>query len=412
MESGAVNLLVVIVAIVLAPIIASFIPRIKVPVVVIEIALGIIIGPQVLGLAQKDELVEGLAELGLAFLFFLAGFEIDFEKIRGTPLKLAGYGWLLSLVLSAAIATVLFLSGLILLVRYVAIAMTTTAIGTLMPILRDADEVDTPLGRNILAAGAVGEFGPIVLTAVLLSTENSQLVTLALLFGFGALVIGGIRLAQRWHPVRISTVARQSMNTSGQLPMRLSILVLIALISVAVVLHLEFLLGAFAAGVIVAQAIKDVGKEDIEPLRVKYEGISFGLFIPVFFVVSGMNFDLHALFGSPLALIELPMFLLFFLVVRGVPALLLYRKSLSRQNRTSLAFLSATELPLVVAITTLGLEQHQMRPETAAALVGAAMLSVFIFPLIALSMRRSVPETQEQQQVVSIVQTGPGVNLE
>src|SRR5436190_836337 len=187
MESGAVNLLVVIGAIVLAPLIASFIPRIKVPVVVIEIALGIIIGPQVLGLAQKDELVEGLAELGLAFLFFLAGFEIDFEKIRGTPLKLAGYGWLLSLVLSIAISTVLFLSGLILLVEYVAIAMTTTAIGTLMPILRDANEVDTPLGRNILAAGAVGEFGPIVLTAVLLSAENSELVTLALLIGFGAL---------------------------------------------------------------------------------------------------------------------------------------------------------------------------------------------------------------------------------
>src|SRR3954468_81848 len=237
MESGAVNLLVVIGAIVLAPIIAGLIPRVKVPVVVIEIALGIIIGPQVLGLAKKDPLVEGLAELGLAFLFFLAGFEIDFEKIRGTPIKLAGSGWLLSIVISVTIALVLNLTGVTLLVRYAAIAMTTTAIGTLMPILRDADEVDTPLGRNILAAGAVGEFGPIVLTAVLLSAENSELVTLALLIGFGALVIGGIRVAQRWHPVRISAVARQSMNTSGQLPIRLSLLVLIALISVAVVLH-------------------------------------------------------------------------------------------------------------------------------------------------------------------------------
>jgi Kef-type K+ transport system membrane component KefB len=404
MEDAAVNLLVIVGAIVLAPIIASFIPRIKVPVVVIEIALGIIIGPQVLGLAQNDELVQGLSQLGLAFLFFLAGFEIDLGKIRGAPLKLAGFGWLLSIVLSVSISTVLFLSGLILLVRFVAIGMTTTALGTLMPILRDADEVDTPLGRNIMAAGAVGEFGPIVLTALLLSTENNQLVTLALLIAFGTLVIAGIRLARRWHPARLARLAKQSMNTSGQLPVRLSVLVLIALISVAVVLHLEFLLGAFAAGVIVAQAIKDVEREEIEPLRVKYEGISFGLFVPVFFVVSGMNFDLHALFASPVSLIELPMFLLFFLVVRGLPALLFYRRSLDRRERTSLAFLSATELPLVVAITTLGLQQQDMKPQTAAAMVGAAMLSVFLFPLIALSMRRRNPQSAEQQEPPALVE--------
>src|SRR4051812_16204000 len=168
MEHDVVNLLVVIGAMVLAPIIVSFIPRVKVPVVVVELALGILVGPQVLGLAHPDGLVEELAELGLAFLFFLAGFEIDFAKIRGAPLRLAGYGWLLSLGIAVAIALGLYLSGLTLLVQYVAIALTTTAIGTLMPILRDAGEVDTPLGRNLMAAGAVGEFGPIVLTALLL----------------------------------------------------------------------------------------------------------------------------------------------------------------------------------------------------------------------------------------------------
>jgi Kef-type K+ transport system membrane component KefB len=289
---------------------------------------------------------------------------------------------------------------LILMVRYVAIAMTTTAIGTLMPILRDADEVDTPLGRNILAAGAWGEFGPIVLAAVLLSTENNQLLTLTLLIAFGTLVIGGIRLAQRWHPHRIANLARQSMNTSGQLAVRLSVLVLIALISVAVVLHLEFLLGAFAAGVIVAQAIKDVDRHDIEPLRVKYEGISFGLFVPVFFVASGMNFDLQALITSPVALIEVPMFLLFFLVVRGAPVMLLYRGYMDRKQRISLAFLSATELPLVVAIAALGLQEQDMKPQTAAAIVGAAMLSVFLFPLIGLAMRRRDPQAPEEQKVI------------
>ena len=363
MEESLTNLLVIIAAIVLAPLIANAIPRIKVPVVVIEIALGIVIGPQVLGLAQKDAFVEGLAQLGLAFLFFLAGFEIDFARIKGRPLKLAGSGWLLSIIISIACATVLYAAGVILLVRYVAIALTTTAIGTLMPMLRDANESDTPFGSFILAAGAVGEFGPIVLTAVLLSTENDQIVTLLLLIVFGAIVLGGIRLAQRWKPESIGRLAHRTMHSSAQLPMRLSVLVLIALISVAVALRLEFLLGAFAAGAIVAQAIKDLAHEDLEPLRVKYEGISFGLLVPIFFVVSGMNFDLHALFSSVTSLLELPLFLALLLVVRGIPAWLLYRQALPQaHDRTALALLSATGLPLIVAITTLGLAQHQMKP--------------------------------------------------
>ena len=388
MEDSLINLLIVIGAMVLAPLIVDTIPRVKVPVVVVEIALGILIGPHALGLAARELFVEGLGHLGLAFLFFLAGFEIDFDHIRGLPLKLAAYGWVLSIVVSVAIATVLYTTGVIVLVRYVAIALTTTAIGTLVTILRDANEVDTPLGRFIMAAGAVGEFGPIVLTALLLSHENSQRMTLLLLMVFGVVVLAGIRLAQRWRPSAIVRVAQRTMNSSGQLPMRLSVLVLIALISVAVTLRLEFLLGAFAAGVIVAQAIKDVRPEDVEPLRVKYEGISFGLLVPIFFVVSGMNVDLPALFSSTTSLLELPLFLVAFLVVRGAPAWLLYRKALPPASRHALALLSATQLPLVVAITTLGLQQEQMRPQTAAAMVSAGMLSVFLFPLIALALVR------------------------
>ncbi len=387
-EASLINFLVVVAAIVLAPLIVDAIARVKVPVVVVEIALGIVIGPHVLGLAQRDAFVEGLGHLGLAFLFFLAGFEIDFGRIRGQPLTLAAYGWLLSLALSLAVAAALYATDVIVLVRYVAIAMTTTAIGTLMPMLRDAGEVETPLGRFILAAGALGEFGPIVLTALLLSHENSQIGTLLLLITFGGVVLLAIRLAQRWHPVSIVRLARRTMNSSAQLPMRLSVLVLIALISVAVTLRLEFLLGAFAAGVIVAQAIKDIEHDDLEPLRIKYEGVSFGLFVPIFFVVTGMTFDLPALFSSVRSMLELPLFLALFLVVRGLPAWLLYRHALPEASRRALALLSATQLPLTVAITALGLQQQQMRPSTAAAMVGAGMLSVFVFPLLALTLLR------------------------
>jgi Kef-type K+ transport system membrane component KefB len=391
MHESPISLLPVIAAIVLAPLIVDRIPRVKVPVVVVEIALGIVIGPHVLGLAHRDVFVEGLAQLGLAFLFFLAGFEIDFGHIRGQPLRAATYGWLLSLTISVLAATVLYATGFIVLVRYAAIAMTSTAIGTLMPILRDAHEAHTPLGRFILAAGALGEFGPIVLTALLLSHENSQKVTLLLLIAFGVLVSISIRLAQRWHPAAIVRLAHQTMNSSAQLPMRLSMLVLIALISVAVMLRLEFLLGAFAAGVIVAQAIKDMEPRQLEPLRIKYEGISFGLLVPIFFVVSGMNFDLAALSSSLRSLLELPMFLVLFLVVRGVPAWWLSRNALPAASRRALALLASTELPLIVAITTLGLQQEQMRPATAAAMVGAGMVSVFVFPLLALAQLRRGP---------------------
>ncbi len=396
MEDVLVSLVVIIAAIVLAPLIADNIPRIKVPVVVVEIALGIIIGPQVLGLAELNPFIDGLALLGLAFLFFLAGFEIDFDRIRGRPLKLAGVGWLLSIALAVTFAAILYFSGTILMVRYVAIALTTTAIGALMPILRDSGDIETPFGTLILAAGAVGEFGPIVLVALVLSTENSQIMTLLLLIGFGALVLLGIRLAQRWRPERVTRLAHRTMHSSAQLPMRLSVLVLIALVSVAIVLKLEFLLGAFAAGVIVAQALKELNIEEMEPLRVKYEGISFGFLIPIFFVVSGMNFDLHALLSSPKAMLELPLFLVLFLVVRGVPALLLYRKDLGARDRKALGLFMATALPLIVAIAQLGLAQGQMLPQTAAALVGAGMLSVFIFPLVALSLRQR-PNTDGMQ---------------
>jgi Kef-type K+ transport system membrane component KefB len=388
-ESGITNLLVVAAAIVVAPILAHAIPRVKVPVVVVEIAVGIVIGPQVLGLASVDSFVLGLAKLGLAFLFFLAGFEIDFGKIRGLPLKLGGLGWLLALVISIGLCAVLYLSGVILLVRYLAIAITSTAIGTLMPILRDAGDVETPFGRFILAAGAVGEFGPIVLTALLLSAENKATEALLLLMAFGVIVLAGLRLAERWRPQPITRLAKATMHSSAQLPVRLTVLVLIAMSSAALALRLEFLLGAFAAGAIVAQAIKDVDPEDLEPLRVKYEGLSFGLFIPIFFVVTGMQFDLRGLLSSPLALAMLPMFLLFFLLVRGVPALWLYRGVLGGKDRQALGLYAATQLPILVAISELAVEQGQMRPEIAAALIGAGMLSVFIFPLLALGRRRA-----------------------
>ena len=142
------------------------------PVVVLELVLGIIIGPDVLGLAEPDSFIKFFSNLGLGMLFFFAGYEIDFERIRGTPLKLAAIGWLISLALAYSIGGLLALAGIVLSLLFTGSAMATTAIGTLIPILDDAEQIKTRFGTYLLAAGAVGEFGPILLITFFFSTDT------------------------------------------------------------------------------------------------------------------------------------------------------------------------------------------------------------------------------------------------
>jgi Kef-type K+ transport system membrane component KefB len=385
--------LVIVVAALLAPIVADAIPRVRVPVVVVEIILGILIGPQILDLADSDAVTQAFSNFGLAFLFFLAGFEIDIDRISGRPLRLALTGWVESIAAAFALAGVLVATGLVSSWLHVALAMSTTAIGTLLPILRDAGESETRLGTFVLAAGAVGEFGPIIMIALLLNNERGTLTTALVLELFVLIVLVGVLLARRWRPERLSRLVRQTMHTSAQLAVRVSIALLLAFVFLAEEFELDFLLGAFASGVIVAQIVKSAGpsaREDIEALTIKYEGIGFGFFIPIFFVVTGVTFDLDALLGSATSLALLPVFLVFFLVVRGGPVMLLYRDDLDAMERSMLALFAATQLPLVVAITNIGVASGDLASETAAAMVGAAMLSVLIFPLLALSRRRDV----------------------
>jgi Kef-type K+ transport system membrane component KefB len=185
---------------------------------------------------------------------------------------------------------------------------------------------------------------------------------------------------------------KRTMRSSTQVAVRLSLLLLMAFIFLTNELNLEYLLGACGAGIVVAQAVKMVeshSPEEVEELRIKYEAIGFGLFIPIFFVVTGIQFDLDSLLSHPSGLLLVPVCLLAFLVVRGLPALLLYQKVLPSSARGSLAFLSATELPIVITVTSLGVESGNMTPEVAAILVGAALLSVLLFPVAGMAWRRS-----------------------
>lgn len=378
---------------VLAPILADLPSRIRLPVVVAEIGLGILVGPQVLDLVRPDDVIEFLSQLGLGFLFFLAGLEIDVTFVRGRPLRLATAGWVISVVLALALAVALEKEGS---AQWAlgALALTTTALGALLPILRDAGELSTPFGRFTVAFGVVGEFGPIVAIAVVLEGNDHRIASVVLLCVFLALAVLAGLVAMRVRPPRVVRLIAETMHSSVQLAVRLSVGILLALLFVADRFGLDILLGAFAAGMIVGLVARG---EQGEPLRAKIEGLGFGFFIPIFFVFTGITFDLDALLGSTKALIELPVFLLLLLVIRGLPAAILARKDLPRYELAPLALFTATGLPLIVAITTIGLDQGVMAPETAAALVGAGMLSVFLYPFLGFELRRRHAPTPEEK---------------
>jgi Kef-type K+ transport system membrane component KefB len=383
-----VSLLVIVGVSALAGLIVMLIaPRLTIPVVVIELLLGIVVGPQVAGLADVDPTTEFLGNLGLGMLFFFAGYEIDFERIRGRPTELAVLGWGLSLVLAYGIGGVLAAAGVVVSYLYTGSATATTAIGTLIPILSDAGEMRTRFGGYLLGAGAAGEFGPILLVTLILSTANPlHEAVILVLFVALAVITGVLAVRSAW---RGWPVIERTFETSSQLAVRLAVVLVFGLVALAAELGLDLLLGGFVAGMITRVALR--GRE-VAVFDSKLTAVGYGLLIPFFFVTSGMEFDLDALTGSAEAVLKVPLFLALFLVVRGTPALLLYRGVLAARDRVALAFFCATQLPLVVAITTVAVEQGHMKSDTAAGLVGAAILSTLIYPLIGLRLRRD-PET-------------------
>ncbi len=388
------SFLLVLVTAAAAPIVAAAAGRLReglvVPVVVVELVLGALIGPDVLGLAEMNDILEFLGQLGLGFLFFFAGYEIEFDRIRGAPLRLAAFGWAITLVLAYAFAGALAAAGVVLSGLLVGSAMTTTALGTLVPILRDADQLETKLGRFVLGAGAVGEFGPVLIVTILLSSNADAGRQVFLLVIFTVLAVLAALISIRAVGRGWAFIERH-METSGQVPVRLTVLLLFGLVVIAADLGLDVILGAFAAGVIVRLLLQG---HEVEVFESKLDAVGFGLLIPFFFITSGMTIDLAALAGSARAMLELPIFLGLFLVVRGLPVLLLYRDVLEPVERRALALLSATQLPLVVAITKIGVDSGHMRPSTAAALVGAGVLSVLIYPALALNVLRGARSSQ------------------
>jgi Kef-type K+ transport system membrane component KefB len=395
------SLLLVFTIAAVAPLLCDYVPRIRLPLVVAEIGLGILVGPQALGWAAAGPTIQVLSKFGLASLFFLAGFDIDFPAIRGRPLLLGCLGWLASLVVCLGVGFGLQACGVVDSGLVVGAALSTTALGTLMPILRDAKELPTRFGAYAVASGAMGEFGPILLIALALSSgEGEHGGSLVLMLVFTAVIVVGALVALNYRPPRLIVALQEKMHTSAQLPVRLAILVLASLVILARDLGLDSILGALAAGVLVSLA--SPGKHG-EALRHKLEGIGYGFFVPIFFVTTGLRYDLQALTSSRLALLQLPMFLALFLVVRGLPALMA-RRDLDIRSRVALGLFSATQLPLVVVIAEIGVKSGRLSQETAASLVGAGMASVLLFPITALTLRRIAVQLHQARSEVAVAE--------
>ena len=323
-------ILLVLMIAVIAPLAGEAPIGLRIPAVVVEMLLGIVIGPHVLGWVQAaaltaDQPVMGLGQAGLAFLFFLVGMDIDLARFRGRPLSLAVISWCLSLLVAIAVVTLLYGASRVHAPVMVVIALTTTATGMLVPILRDAKELDSKFGIYLMGAAMIGEFGPIIVIALIFTRVHSYPAQVMLMLFFIAVAMTMAVAALRVRPMRVLRLFHRTLHASSQLPVRICMLVLSFLMVLAGAFGLDAILGAFAAGMVIGLAAR--GK-DGDLLREKLDAIAFGYFVPFFFVTSGMQFDLGALYRSTESMLLTPLFLLLFLVVRGVPVFL-YRKELT-----------------------------------------------------------------------------------
>ena len=386
LSSTSLSSLVVIAAVALvAPLIAYGVRGIGVPEVAIELVLGIILGPAVLGVIHVNGFIGGLSSLGLALLMFLAGLELDLDRVRGRPLRLASVGWVTSVVIALTAASALYAAGAIHDPVVVGLALTTTALSTLLPILEDAGVMQTGFGTQMLAVGAVGEFGPIVAVALFLTRKN-PLITILLLAAFVVVAVLAALVAVRARTPRTIAFLRSQLDTTSLLPVRLAMFLVVLLVFLASFLGLDVLLGSFAAGMVLRLFAKG---ESAEGTMSRIEGIAFGFFVPVFFIVSGANLDIRAVVAKPSAILLIPVFFGLMLVARGLPALLFYRRVLDARERSALALLSSTGLPLIVVIASIGVSEGRLLPENAAALVCAGLLSVLVLPATGLRVLKS-----------------------
>ena len=382
LTKGLDDLVAVALVAALAPLVVAMLPGPRIPQVVIFLLGGVLIGPHVLGLADTSS-IQLLANIGLGFLFLLAGYELDPRLLRQQPGRLAIGGWLMSAAIAVGVTAGLTAAGYIRDYVPVGLALTTTALGTLLPILRDNNMLGGEFGRYVFAAGAVGELFPILIIAVFLGQRGS-FVALASVALVGALALTLTFVPRLARSAAVQRVVTEGQEATGQVTLRWSMVLLFALLAVASRFGLDVVLGAVLAGMVLRGWTRHLNM-DTESLEHKFDAVGYGLFIPIFFISSGMSFDLKSISEDPLRLL---LFFVLLIVVRGLPSLLVYRRALAPVQRLEMTFITATSLPLLIALAAIGEQDGVMLPSTAASLIGAGVLSVLVFPLIAVGLHR------------------------
>jgi Kef-type K+ transport system membrane component KefB len=348
--------------------------RFRLPQVVVLLGGGILIGPEVLGFSSPQD-VSLLSDLGMGFLFLLAGYELDPGIARQPAGRLGMRSWISSLLLGSSLLWVASVEDGVPAAAVIGIALSTTALGVLIPILKDEGLAGRPLGRYVMAGGAIGELGPIVAMALFLGTRGT-LVALLMLVLFAAAVVALALAPRRFSMHRTRRVLDPLSGGNTQGPMRLTLLLLVALLANATFMGFDAVLGAFLAGMVL-RAWSPVESDEFDA---KLEAVGWGIFIPIFFVSSGMGMEIRAIADMP----WLPVvFAALLLAVRGGPTLFWYRRVLGTRDRVRLSLYTATTLPLLVALTELAVDDGTLPEGTAACLVGAGALTVLVFPLLA-----------------------------
>ena len=379
---GLETLFVVALVAALAPLVVALLPGPRIPQVVIFLVGGVLIGPHGLGLANTASITL-LSNIGLGFLFLLAGYELDPRLLRQRPGRLALTGWAATAVLAVVVVAGLGSAGYIRDFVPVGLALSTTALGTLLPILQDNHMLAGKFGRYVLAAGAVGELLPTIAISVFL-TQHDHFAALA-----SVALVGGLALVLTFVPRvtrnrRLRGILSEGQDATGQTTLRWTTVLLFLLLTIASRFGLDVVLGALLAGIVLRAWTRQMNM-DTTGLEHKFDAVGYGIFIPIFFVASGMTLDLKAISQDPLRVM---LFFALLLVVRGLPSLLVYRRVLPMRQRAQMAFITATTMPLLIALAEIGQRDGVMLPATSAALVGAGVLSVLIYPPIAVALGR------------------------
>ncbi len=389
------GLAIVAAAALAAPLVLGLFPRIRLPAIVLEIVLGIVIGPEVLGWVSIDTPIQVMSLLGLAFLLLLAGLEVEYERFRGRVLRLTALGYAISFGLALLIGLGLHASGLVKSPLLVGIALSATSLGIVIPVLKDAGQVGTPFGQLVVAGASIAEIATIVLLSLFLSGEASGIGAKLVLLGlFGLFVLAvGVAVLGAEQSMRISATLLRLQDTTAEIRIRGAFLLLAVFVVLAERLGLEAILGAFLAGAILKLGDRDQMLTHPQ-FRQKLEAIGYGVFVPVFFVATGVGFELKALFANATTLARVPIFLAALLLARGLPVLA-YKSLTTRRQALAAALLQATSLSFLVVAGQIGVQLDLIRPAASAALVAAGLLSVLLFPLTALTLLRGAEQRPE-----------------